>query len=96
MAWPLSDDVVLGERQRQARGHPDLLGDQVDARHHLGDRVLDLEAGVHLEEEELAVLVEELDGAGVVVAGGDGDLDGGLAHLLADLGGERRRPGSPR
>ena len=54
----------------------------------LGDRVLHLEAGVHLEEVELAVLVEELDGAGVVVAAGLRDLDGGRAHGLADLVGE--------
>ena len=72
-------------------GHADLLGHEVDARHHLGDGVLDLEAGVHLEEEELAVLEEELDGAGVDVAARLGDLDRGLAHRLADLGGERRR-----
>ena len=59
-------------------------------RDQLGDGVLDLEAGVHLEEEELAVLVEELDGAGVDVAAGLGDLDRGLAHRLADLVGEVR------
>ena len=79
------------ERQRLARRDPDLLGDEVDARDHLGDRVLDLQAGVHLEEEELAVLEEELDGAGVVVAARLGDLDRGLAHGLADLVGEGRR-----
>jgi hypothetical protein len=55
--------------------------------------VLDLEAGVHLEEVELAVLVEELDGAGVVVAARLGDLDRGLAHGLADLVGEVRGRG---
>ena len=65
--------------------------DEVDARDQLGDGVLDLEAGVHLEEEELAVLVEELDGAGVDVAARLGDLDRGLAHGLADLVGEVRR-----
>ena len=64
---------------------------EVDAGHHLGDRVLDLEAGVHLEEEELAVLVQELDGAGVVVAARLGHLHRGLAHRLAGLVGEARR-----
>ena len=54
--------------------------------------MLDLEAGVHLEEAELAVLVEELDGAGVVVAARLGDLHGGLAHGLAGLGREGRAP----
>jgi hypothetical protein len=29
-----------------------LLGDEVDAGHGFGDRMLDLYAGVHLEEEE--------------------------------------------
>ena len=47
----------------------DLPLHQVDAGHHLGDRMLDLQARVHLEEVERAVVVEqELDGAGVGVA----------------------------
>ena len=42
---------------------------QIDAGHHLGDRMLDLQPRVHLEEVEAAVLVEqELDRAGVGVA----------------------------
>ncbi len=64
---------------------PDLLTDQVDARDQLGDRMLHLKAGVHLQEPELAVLVEELDGAGVDVAARPSDLDGRLAHGLAQL-----------
>ena len=84
-------DVVLGERQRLAGRHPQLLGHEVEAGDELGDRVLDLEPGVHLEEEEVAVLEEELDGAGVDVAARLGDLHGRLAHRLADLVGEGRR-----
>ena len=53
--------------------------------------MLDLQAGVHLEEEEVAVLVDELDGAGVVVADRLGRLDRGLAHRLLDAVG---RPGA--
>ena len=79
------------EAQRLAARHADLLAHEVDARHELGDGVLHLEAGVHLEEPELAVLVEELDGAGVVVAARLGDLHGRLAHRLARLGREGRR-----
>ena len=41
---------------------------EVDAGDHLGHRMLDLEAGVHLDEVELAVLVEELDRAGAAIA----------------------------
>ena len=61
-------DVVGGERQRLTRGDAQLLGDEVELGDLLGDAVLHLEAGVHLEEPELAVLVEALDGAGVHVA----------------------------
>jgi len=53
---------VLAQRQRFAEGEPDLLAHQVDAVHLLGDRVLDLEPGVHLEEVEAALRVhQELD-----------------------------------
>ena len=43
------------ERQRLARGDANLLLDQVDAGDHFGDRMLDLNAGVDLDEVELAV-----------------------------------------
>jgi hypothetical protein len=53
-----------------AVGDAEHLADQVDAGDLLGDRVLDLEAGVDLEEGDRAVLAdEELDGAGADVAG---------------------------
>ncbi len=61
-------DVGGGERQRLTRCHAQLLGDEVERRDLLGDAVLDLQARVHLEEPELAVLVEALDGARVHVA----------------------------
>jgi len=49
--------------------------------------LLHLEARVHLQEEELAVLVEELDGPRVHVAARP-RRDRRLAHRLAQLGGE--------
>ncbi len=63
--------VVLGEAERLAGGDPQLQLDQVEAGDELGDRVLDLQAGVDLEEEVLGGVVEagdELDRAGVDVA----------------------------
>ena len=48
----------LGERQRLALGDRDLQRDQVQPQHRLGDRVLDLQPGVHLQEGRLAVGVE--------------------------------------
>ena len=56
------DDRVVGERL--ALRDQQLHAHEVEAGDHLGDRVLDLQARVHLEEEELALLVHhELDGA---------------------------------
>ena len=73
-----------------------LLGDEVERRDHLGDAVLHLEARVHLEEPELAVLVEALDGARVHVAARARHLHRGLAHRGADRVVERGRGRSPR
>ena len=60
--WPRGRGVVVAERL--AVGDAELLADQVDAGDLLGDRVLDLQAGVDLEEGDGAVLAdEELAGA---------------------------------
>ena len=53
MAAPRADDVVLLERQRLAGGDADLRLDQVDAGDHLGHGMLDLDAGVDLDEVEV-------------------------------------------
>ena len=90
MAWPRARDVVLREAERLAGGDAQLPLHEVEPGDELGHGVLDLQAGVHLEEVELAVLVEELDRAGVDVAAGPGDRDRGRAHRA---GGPRR--GSP-
>src|SRR5262245_7127431 len=63
--------------QRPALRHRDLLGDQVQPGHRLGDRVLHLDTRVHLQEEEGAAVAvdEELDGAETAIAqpGTEGD-----------------------
>ena len=58
--------------------------DQVEVRRRLGDRVLDLQAGVDLEEGErpLARVVEELDRPGADVPDGDRQPLGGRLELL--------------
>ena len=78
-------DVLLREGQLLAGGDEDLLAHDVDARRLLGHAVLDLDAGVHLEEEVLAVLQQALDRARAVVADGLGRVRGDLADLLAQL-----------
>ena len=50
-------DVRLAIAERRAGGDAQLLADDVDAADHLADRVLDLQAGVHLDKKELAVLI---------------------------------------
>ena len=53
MAWPADCELVLAAGQGLAGGDAELPLDQVLAGDHLGDRVLDLQAGVHLHEEEV-------------------------------------------
>ena len=77
--------VVLGERQRLAGGDAQLLLNQVKPGHQLGHRVLHLEAGVHLQVPELAVLIQELHGAGVGVVTALCHLHGCLAHGCTHL-----------
>ena len=84
-------DVALLDRQGRARGDADLLVDEVDAGDHLRHRMLDLDAGVHLDEVELAVLVEELDGAGAAILQVLHRLGADIADALAHLDIEGRR-----
>jgi len=61
---PPGRHVLLGERQRPPCRHFDLQPHQVEPGDGLRHRVLDLQTGVHLEEERRPVGSEqELDGA---------------------------------
>ena len=78
-----------GVAQGVTGGDQDLGADDVDARDHLGNGVLHLNAGIHLNKVVVAVLVdEELHSAGADVADRLGDLDGvaaqGFDRLLRD------------
>jgi hypothetical protein len=82
--------VGLRQRQLLAGGHADHQLDQVEAGDALGDRVLDLQPRVHLQEVERLVLADdELHRAGALVVHGLGERHGLLAHRLA-----RRRRGT--
>ena len=79
-------------RQRLAGGDPELGLDQVDVGDLLGDRVLDLDPRVHLDEDVVAVRVEkELHGAGVPVADLPREPDGVGAHPRPQVRVEVRR-----
>ncbi len=58
--------------------------------------MLDLDARIHLDEVELAVLVEEFQRAGAAVADRTAGLDAALAHDAALAGGDARAPALPR
>ena len=87
-------DVTLLERQPLPGGDADLLLDDVDAGDEFGHRVLDLDARVHLEEEEVALVVEqELERAGVGVLDRARGVDDRAAELAPHLLGHGdRRP----
>ncbi len=72
--------VALAVGQLLAGGDQQLLLHQVDAGDQLGHRMLDLDARVHLDEIELAVLVQELEGAGAAIADRAAGIDAALAH----------------
>ncbi len=78
-------DVGLSEGQLLAAGNTDHLLDEVEAGDQFGDRVFDLEAGVHFQEVELVLLAidNELDRAGGVVADRLGERHGLFAHGLS-------------
>ena len=76
-------DVLLRERQPPAGRDLDLQPHQVEAGHQFRDRMLHLQARVHFQEVEAAVLIhQELHRAGVVVAGGARGADRRLAHRV--------------
>lgn len=74
--------LVLGEGHRQPFGDADLFAHEVDAEDGFGHRMLDLQASVHLDEIEFAILVEEFDRAADIVDRGHG-IGAGLADAVA-------------
>ena len=87
-------NLALLDADRLATGDAQLFGDQVDSRDHLGDRMLHLDAGVHLHEiESTASVHKEFDGAGALVADAARGGHSGLAHLAAQIGRHRRAGG---
>ena len=61
MAWPVNRDFRIARSQGGLAGRDAyLLAHQIDTADHLGDGMLDLQTSIHLDEGELAVLVEKL------------------------------------
>ncbi len=88
----LALDADFGVGELVPLGHPDLRLHQVASGDHLGNRVLDLDARIGLDEVEVLVLVhQEFDGAGIDVVDRLGDLQRVVADLLAFLLGQIQR-----
>src|SRR5262245_14303860 len=77
---PVELHVALFDGKRAAGGNADLFENQIDVGDHLGHRMLDLNAGVHLNEIEFAVFIEKLDGTDPEIA----DLAHGFRNRFAD------------
>ena len=80
MAWPWNFTSLWASVEVAAGGDANLLEDEIDVGDHLGHRMLDLDAGVHLDEVEPSVLVQELDRADAEIF----ELAHRLRHRLAD------------
>ena len=82
IAWPPQPRRrACVEPERLAGGDPQLVLDEVAAGDELGDRMLDLEPRVHLEEGELAAVVEqELARAGATYPTALASVQRGLAQ----------------
>src|SRR5690606_33006144 len=73
-------DIALAQREFLAGGNQYLLLHQVNTGDHFSDRVLNLDTGVHFNEKELAVFVQELKRARTAVV----DLAAGIGATFAD------------
>ena len=91
---PRERELVLPHWERVARRREDLPLDEIDTRHHLGDRVLHLQPRVHLHKVELrrvGRIRDELDRAGALVVDLSRGAHRGLAQCLAQFGRDPRR-----
>src|SRR6476646_2406373 len=75
--------LILIERQLFAERDAQLPFHEVDARDQLGHGMLDLKAGIHLYEEDVLAVGDELDGAGTGIIHRGGCLARGGAYRLA-------------
>ena len=76
--------LFLRDRQLFAGGDAQLPGDKVEAGDGFGDRMLDLNARVHLEKiKRTGCGQQKLDRTGAAIIDGARGFDGSVAHLGA-------------
>ena len=83
-------EIALRKAERFAGRHANLFAHEIEPGDHLADRVLDLNARVHLEKVKLVAGDEALDRTGRVVADRFGGAHPGLAHCGAHDAGNLR------
>ncbi len=74
-------DIILAVAELFAGGDQDLFAYDIDAGDHFGHRVLHLNTGIHFNEVELAVLIQELKSTCSAIT----DIDAGLGAAATDL-----------
>ena len=86
-------DIALAEFQLFAGGHANLFLHKIHAGDHFSHRVLHLDAGIHLDEVELAAFKQEFEGAGAAISDALAGLHAAIAdagpHARGDVGGRR-------
>ena len=88
----MAADIGLGKGESFAARNPNAFGHDIDPGGHLGDWMLDLHPRIHLDEEELLLLDQELEGADTLIA----DPPAGLDAALSDPGDEVDRQARSR
>ena len=84
-------DFFLLDGQRLASRDTQLFLDQVNAGNHFGDRMFNLNTGVHFNEVELTVFKQELKGACAAIADVDTRFRAAFADVATQFRGNARR-----
>jgi hypothetical protein len=81
-------DIGLGQGKRFATRNPNAFSHDIDPGGHLGDWMLDLHSRIHLDEEELVVLDQELEGADTLIAHSPARLRAAFSNLGDEVDGQ--------
>src|SRR5690606_25332693 len=82
---PFKGNVTLTQFERLTRSNKDLLLHQVNAGNAFGDGVFHLNAGIHFDEIEFVVFVQELESACAAIAHFPAGFGTALANALDQL-----------
>ncbi len=89
----IDTDVVLADAEAGSASDSQLFLDDIHTGNHFCDRVFHLYAGIHFNEIELFVLIQEFQGTGAAVFHVLAGLDTGGSYLFTNGIGDARRRG---